>query len=157
MSIFFFFWSQSVCYFFVISEVMEWFMVLLELKATETIHNCEQSLLLLEGTRQGICASQKHIGGEFQFGNGMAMFSPLELNLHRWVSRETVASFSLEQWSGHQNASCFFSPMQGIHGVTPHTPQLPIKCLSPLHKGRIHGGRTTSVLLTPICRSIYGT
>ena len=28
---------------------MKWFMVLLELKSTKTIHNCEQSLLLLEG------------------------------------------------------------------------------------------------------------
>lgn len=38
-------------------------MVLLELKSTKTIHNCEQSLLLLEGKCQGICASQKHLGG----------------------------------------------------------------------------------------------
>lgn len=72
-------WSQSVCYFFAISEVMKWFMVLLELKSTKTIHNCEQSLLLLEGKCQGICASQKHMGGEFQFGNGTALFFPLEL------------------------------------------------------------------------------
>lgn len=79
-------------------------MVLLELKSTKTIHNCEQSLLLLEGKRQGICASQKHMGGEFQFGNGTAVFFPLELNLHILISREIVAFFWLEQWDGHQNA-----------------------------------------------------
>lgn len=78
-------------------------MVLLEPKSTKTIHNCEQSPLLLEGKRQGICASQKHTGGEFQFGNGTAVFPSLELNLHRLISREIGAFFGLEQW-GDQNA-----------------------------------------------------
>lgn len=75
---------------------MKWFMVLLELKSTKTIHNCEQSLLLLEGKRQGICASQKHMGGEFQFGNGPAVFFPLELNLYRMISREMAVFFWLQ-------------------------------------------------------------
>lgn len=70
-----------------------WF--LLELKSTKTIHNCEQSLLLLEGKRQGICASQKHMGGEFQFGNGTAVFLPLELNLNRLISKEIAVFCSL--------------------------------------------------------------
>lgn len=60
---FFFFWSQSVCYFFAISEVMKWFMVLLELKSTQTIQNCEQSLLLLRGkTPRHLCFSKTHRG-----------------------------------------------------------------------------------------------
>lgn len=93
-------------------------MVLLELKSTKTIHNCEQSLLLLEGERQGICASQKHTGGEFQFGNGTAVLFPLELNLPRLISREIVAFFWLEQGSGHQNARFLLSPTQGTPVVT---------------------------------------
>jgi hypothetical protein len=42
------------------------------------------------------------MGGEFQFGNGTAMFLPLELNLNRLIYRERSV-FWLEQWGSHQN------------------------------------------------------
>lgn len=64
-------------------------MVLLELKSTETIHNCEQSLLLLEGNAKA-SVLPKNTWGRIPVWNGTSVFFPLELNLHRWISREIV-------------------------------------------------------------------
>lgn len=78
-----------------------WF--LLELKSTKTIHNCEQSLVIVTGrTPRHLCFPKTH-GGEFQFGNGTAVLLPLELNLSRLISRE-MAVLWLEQQGGPQNA-----------------------------------------------------
>lgn len=51
-----------------------------------------------------------------------AVFSPLELNLYRLISREIVAFFWLEQWGGHQNARFVLSQTQGTCVITPRTP-----------------------------------
>lgn len=146
MSIFYFFWSQSVCYFFAISEVMKWFMVLLELKSTQTIQNCEQSLLLLRGkTPRHLCFSKTH-RGSIPVWKCNGCVSPPELNLYRLISREIDHCILLAGTVGWP-PECMICPFSD----TGHL------CGNTLYKGRILEGSPTSVLVTPICSSMNGT
>lgn len=96
-------------------------------------------------------------GGEFQFRNGTAVFSPLELNLHRLNSKDMVAFFWFEQWGGRQNGWLSPHPAHGIHVATPRSLVRPYYMPFFSDKGGILEARTTSVFLTPMCSSVCGT
>lgn len=94
----------------------EWFMVLLELKSTKTIHNCEQSLLLLEGNAKA-SALPKNTWGRIPVWKWNGCVFPLELNLPRWISGRLLHSPGWQSGGGHQDVWFLPSPPLSETGI----------------------------------------